>query len=241
MEQKQQLQQVQKECLTLTNGSIVDNEIAQCFMGDKLNLVSPIILKQTLAYIFTLIGLTRLPDENEYAIIEDFIRTSFPQFTIQEFRVAFKLATQGKLECNVDHYEKFSAKFISQVMNAYKYKANQVRRQIQINKELPVPKLTDDEIVEFSKNEWLTGKRKDFNRVFNVNKVFNILLKQKKLQIDNKKKLEIINFVNLDNADRLAKMLPIDAKEFNKKIKDEDFIEHQCKALALVFYYDMAN
>jgi len=210
-------------------------------MGDKLNLVSPIILKQTLAYIFTLIGLTRLPDENEYAIIEDFIRTSFPQFTIQEFRVAFKLATQGKLECNVDHYEKFSAKFISQVMNAYKYKANQVRRQIQINKELPVPKLTDDEIVEFSKNEWLTGKRKDFNRVFNVNKVFNILLKQKKLQIDNKKKLEIINFVNLDNADRLAKMLPIDAKEFNKKIKDEDFIEHQCKALALVFYYDMAN
>jgi len=241
MEQKQQLQQVQKECLTLTNGSIVDNEIAKCFMGDKLNLVSPIILKQTLAYIFTLIGLTRLPDENEYAIIEDFIRTSFPQFTIQEFRVAFKLATQGKLECNVDHYEKFSAKFISQVMNAYKYKANQVRRQIQINKELPVPKLTDDEIVEFSKNEWLTGKRKDFNRVFNVNKVFNILLKQKKLQIDNKKKLEIINFVNLDNADRLAKMLPIDAKEFNKKIKDEDFIEHQCKALALVFYYDMAN
>ena len=220
----------------------MESEIASCFNGDKLNLVSPVILKQNLAYIFTLIGLTRLPDPDEYSIIEDFIRTSYPMFTIQEFRIAFKLATLGKLDCNVEHYEKFSGKFISQVMNAYKSKANDVRKQIKPINELPVPKLTEDEIVDFTRNDWNKSYKIDFNKVFNIHRVFDILLKQGKLNIDKAQSEKIMRIVNADNSQRILKMLPVEAKEFKEQIKNPDYFDRQCKALAIVKYFeDVAN
>ena len=216
----------------------MESEIASCFNGDKLNLVSPVILKQNLAYIFTLIGLTRLPDPDEYSIIEDFIRTSYPMFTIQEFRIAFKLATLGKLDCNVEHYEKFSGKFISQVMNAYKSKANDVRKQIKPINQLPVPKLTEDEIVDFTRNDWNNSYKIDFNKVFNIHRVFDILLKQGKLNIDKAQSEKIMRIVNADNSQRILKMLPVEAKEFKEQIKNPDYFDRQCKALAIVKYFE---
>ncbi len=215
-----------------------DLPIVEAFNGEKLAVVDVHNLKSTLAYIFTLIGLTRLPEKMELDIIEDYIRTTYPHFTINEFRIAFKMAVQGRFECNTDHFEKFSPKYISQIMNAYKAKANEVRKNIPPPPEPPVPQLTDDEIVEFTKNEWLNGKRQDFNKVFNAEKVFAILLKQKKLQFTPEEILYTIKVVREDNLQRINKMHPLDAKEFSKSIKNEDFIETQCKKLALVKYFE---
>ena len=212
--------------------------IIEAFTGDKLNLISPVTLRENLAYIFTLIGLTRLPDVTELEVIEDYIRTTYPYFTIQEMRIAFKMAVQGKFDCNIEHYEKFSPKYISGIMNAYKSKANQVRKNIPPPPEQPVKELTEDEIVEFTQSEWLSGKREDFNRVFNADKVFMILLKQKKLSFTQDQILETIKVVREDNLYRLNRMHPKDAKEYMKQIKNEDFIESQCKKLALVKYFE---
>ena len=212
--------------------------IIEAFTGDKLNLISPVTLRENLAYIFTLIGLTRLPDVTELEVIEDYIRTTYPYFTIQEMRIAFKMAVQGKFDCNIEHYEKFSPKYISGIMNAYKSKANQVRKNIPPPPEQPVKELTEDEIVEFTKSEWLSGKREDFNRVFNADKVFMILLKQKKLSFTQDQILETIKVVREDNLYRLNRMHPKDAKEYMKQIKNEDYIESQCKKLALVKYFE---
>ena len=215
-----------------------DLPIIEAFRGDKLNLVSPVTLRENLAYIFTLIGLTRLPDVVELEVIEDFIRTTYPFFTIQEMRIAFKMAVQGKFDCNIEHYEKFSPKYISGIMNAYKAKANQVRKNIPTPPDPPAKQLTDEEIVEFTKNDWLNGKREDFNRVFNADKVFKILLKQGKLTFTEDQILETIKVVREDNLYRLNKMHPLDSKKFSKEIKNEDFIELQCKKLALVKYFE---
>ena len=215
-----------------------DLPIIEAFKGDKLNLISPVTLRENLAYIFTLIGLTRLPDKVELEVIEDYIRTTYPFFTIQEMRIAFKMAVQGKFDCNIEHYEKFSPKYISGIMNAYKAKANQVRKNLPPPPEEPVKKLTDEEIVDFTKNEWLNGKREDFNRVFNADKVFMILLKQGKLKFTQDQILETIKVVREDNLYRLNRMHPLESKEFSKQIKKEDFIESQCKKLALVKYFE---
>ena len=215
-----------------------DLPIIEAFKGDKLNLVSPITLRENLAYIFTLIGLTRLPDTIELEVIEDFIRSTYPFFTIQEMRIAFKMAVQGKFDCNIEHYEKFSPKYISGIMNAYKIKANQVRKNIPPPPEEPVKQLTDQEIVDFSIQDWLNGKREDFNRVFNADKVFKILLKQGKLKFTQDQILETIRVVREDNLYRLNKMHPLDAKKFSQEIRKEDFIELQCKKLALVKYFE---
>ncbi len=232
--------QVAKECKTYKIGLIANEDlpIVEAFKGDKLNLVSPVTLRENLAYIFTLIGLTRLPDKMELEVIEDYIRTTYPYFTVQEMRIAFKMAVQGRLDCNTDHYEKFSPKYISQILNAYKVKANEIRRNIPPPPEPPAKQLTDEEIVEFTKNEWLTGKREDFNRVFNADKVFGILLKQGKLKFTKEQILETIKVVREDNLYRLNRLNPIEAKEFSKRIKNEDYIESQCKKLALVKYFE---
>jgi hypothetical protein len=234
-----QLPQAKNEWMPLQNGYIVDNEIAEAFKGNKLNLVSPITLKENLAYIFTLLGFTKYPDTQEMVVIEDFIRTSYPLFTVEEFRLAFKMAVQGKLECSTEHYEKFSPKFIGQVMSAYTKKALEVRKMIKpIINEIEPPKLSDDDIVSFTQKEWLESPRNDFNRVFNANKVFAILLKQGKLKFEEHEMLQIIRMVREDNLMKMNKLVGLDAKEFSKKLKDDDFIDTQCKKLALVKYFE---
>lgn len=231
--------QVNKELTTLNNGLIVDNEIAEAFKGQKLNLLSPVTLKENLAYIFTLLGITRYPEKEEYMVIEDFIRSSYPLYTIQEFVIAFKMAVQGKLECSTEHYEKFSPKFIGQVMTAYTKKAIEVRKMIKpVLNEIEIPKLSDHDIVLFTQKEWLGSRRNDFNRLFNADKVFAILLKQGKLKFSEKEMLEIINIVREDNLQKMNKLYGIDAKNFRQSIKDNDFVDTQCKKLALVKYFE---
>ena len=225
--------------MPLQSGFIVDNAIAEAFKGNKLNLLSPITLKENLAYIFTLLGFTKYPDTEEMVVIEDFIRTSYPLFTVEEFRLAFKMAVQGKLDCSTEHYEKFSPKFIGQVMSAYTKKALEVRKMIKpIINEIEPPKLSDDDIVSFTQKEWLQSAKNDFNRVFNANKVFDILLKQGKLKFEPDEMLQIIRMVREDNLIKINKLVGLDAKEFSRKLKDDDFIDTQCKKLALVKYFE---
>lgn len=172
-------------------------------------------------------------------VIEDFIRTSYPLFTVQEFRIAFKMAVQGKLDCTTEHYEKFSPKFIGQVMAAYTKKAIDIRKMIKpILSEIQPPKLTDEDIVSFTQNEWLQSPKNDFNKVFNADKVFAILLKQGKLKFQPSEMLQIINLVREDNLLKLNKLYGQDAKEFSKKLKDDNFIDTQCKKLALAKYFE---
>jgi hypothetical protein len=231
--------QVKKELTTLNNGYIVDNEIAEAFRGQKLNLLSPVTLKENLAYIFTLLGITRYPEKEEYMVIEDFIRSSYPLYTIQEFVIAFKMAVQGKLDCSTEHYEKFSPKFIGQVMAAYTKKAIEVRKMIKpILNEIETPKLSDDDIVSFTQKEWLNSAKNDYNRVFNADKVFAILLKQGKLKFQEHEMLEIIKIVREDNLQKMNKLYGIEAKNFRQSIKDNDFVDTQCKKLALVKYFE---
>ena len=231
--------QVSNEWQPLKNGLIADNEILNSFNGDKLNLVSPIVLRENLAYIFTLLGFKNYPDKEEMVVIEDFIRTSYPKYTVQEFRIAFKMAVQGKLDCSSEHYEKFSPKFIGQVMIAYTKKANEVRKNLKpILKELEQPKLTDEQIISFTKDEWLNSSKKDFNKIFNADKVFEILLNQGKLSFESEEMLKIIQTVRMDNQYKLNKMYGQEAKEFSKLIKDDAFVDTQCKKLALKKYFE---
>jgi hypothetical protein len=223
-------------------GSIVDTDkqIEESFEGEKLLTIDVSTLKSTLAYIFQLIGLTKLPEKEEFLVIEDFIRSTYPNFTINEFRLAFKLAVQRKLDCDIEHYEKFSPKYISQIMIAYKGKAVEVRKYMSYRpkNEIEIPQLTDNEIVKYSKDAWLNSDRDDFNKVFNADKVFRILYSQGKIKLSNTFIDETIKIVRADNAVRISKMNIFDAKEFAMRCKDDFFIEQQCKKLALVKYFE---
>jgi hypothetical protein len=63
-------------------------------------------------------------------------------------------------------------------------------------------------------------------------------MKQGKITFTNEQIMETIKVVSDDNLYRLNRMHPKDAKDFSKQIKNEDFIELQCKKLALVKYFE---
>jgi len=100
------------------------------------------------------------------------------------------------------------------------------------------PKLTDEDIVSFTQKEWLQSPKNDFNKVFNADKVFAILLRQGKLKFEPSEMLQIVRMVREDNLLKLNKLYGQDAKEFSKRIKDDNFIDSQCKKLALVKYFE---
>ncbi len=50
--------------------------------------------------------------------------------------------------------------------------------------------------------------------------------------------LQIIRMVREDNLIKMNKLIGLDAKEFSRKLKDDDFIDTQCKKLALVKYFE---
>jgi len=49
------------------------------------------------------------------------------------------------------------------------------------------------------RKKWLQSAKNDFNRVFNANKVFDILLKQGKLKFEPDEMLQIIRMVRENN------------------------------------------
>ena len=66
--------------------------------------------------------------------------------------------------------------------------------------------------------------------------------KKVKLNIDKAQSEKIMRIVNADNSQRILKMLPVEAKEFKEQIKNPDYFDRQCKALAIVKYFeDVAN
>lgn len=78
-------------------------------------------IKQSLRYIFALIGLKaeNLPSELQKAVLLDFIQSDLKQYTPEELKLAFRMAIAGELSIDVTHYQNFNALYLSAVMNAY--------------------------------------------------------------------------------------------------------------------------
>ena len=87
-------------------------------------------LKQALRYVMTLIGIKaeNMPSESQKMVLFDFVKSELGYFTPEEFRIAFKLAASKKLNCDVEHFQNFSAAYVGRIMDAYNtYKANAMR------------------------------------------------------------------------------------------------------------------
>lgn len=87
-------------------------------------------LKQALRYVMTLIGIKaeNMPSESQKMVLFDFVKSELGYFTPEEFRIAFKLAASKKLNCDVEHFQNFSAAYVGRIMDGYNsYKANAMR------------------------------------------------------------------------------------------------------------------
>lgn len=161
-------------------------------------------------------------------VLEDFIRAEFSLFTIDEFKLAFKT---NILSGNViEHFQNFTPDYVAKVMTAYKSKANEVRKMLKpVEEEKPLPTLSEQEIIDYSYNDWLSHK--NFEKIFNYSRVFSII--KGSFPIDREK---VIREVNKVIEYKKSKMHPLEIKQFKATLTDE-VKEAMCKKYAVNLYF----
>ena len=145
--------------------------------GDDLALqtaiLSPLIressleqLSGSLRLIMVKIGLRaqNWPTNEEKAVLVDHILTHFGGHRVDEIRLAFEMAINGKLEFkqgeSVQCYENFSCIYFSSVMNAYRKWSSEAF------KSLPTEKPVEQKI--FTQEELEDGQREDVERLYQM-------------------------------------------------------------------------
>jgi hypothetical protein len=180
-----------------------------------------------------LVGINN-PGEVKLAILEDWIRTEYGGFTINEVKVAFKQMVANDF---IDHYQNFSPAYFSQVMDRYKKKANEVRKMIPQEREQAIPHLTDLDIIDYSYQEYKVLENRTFDRLFNPLSVFTKLHNsgiktwtKEDGAVAKKKLMEIITY-------KANKMDIISEKQYRDEWT-EQWLKNQARAVAVALFFE---
>lgn len=203
------------------------------FSGERVRNLNSTIFKQNLVYLMQLVGINN-PGEVKLAILEDWIRTEYGAFTINEVKVAFKQMVANDF---IDHYQNFSPAYFSQVMDRYKKKANEVRKMMPQERVEAIPHLTDLEIIDYSYQEYKLLENRTFDRLFNPLSVFTKINSsgikvwtKEDGALAKKKLMEIITY-------KANKMDIISAKQYRDEWT-ESWLKNQARAVAVALFFD---
>ena len=174
------------------------------------------------------------PGDMQLAILEDWIRTEYGNFTINEVKVAFKQMVANDF---IDHYQNFSPAYFSQVMDRYKKKANEVRKMMPQERVEAIPHLTDLEIIDYSYQEYKVLENRTFDRLFNPLSVFTKLNStgikvwtKEDGALAKKKLMEIITY-------KANKMDIISAKQYRDEWTQQ-WLKNQARAVAVALFFE---
>ena len=174
------------------------------------------------------------PGEVKLAILEDWIRSEYGNFTINEIKVAFKQMVANNF---IDHYQNFSPAYFSQVMDIYKKKANEVRKMIPQERVEAIPHLTDLEIINYSYQEYKLLENRTFDKLFNPLSVFTKLnaagikiWTKEDGAVAKKKLMEIITY-------KANKMDILSAKQYRDEWT-EQWLKNQARAVAVALFFE---
>lgn len=180
-----------------------------------------------------LVGIVN-PGEVKLAILEDWIRSEYGNFTINEIKVAFKQMVANDF---IDHYQNFSPAYFSQVMDRYKKKANEVRKMIPQERVEAIPHLTDLEIIDYSYQEYKILENRTFEKLFNPLSVFTKLnaagikiWTKEDGAVAKKKLMEIITH-------KANKMDILSAKQYRDEWT-EQWLKNQARAVAVALFFE---
>ena len=172
-----------------------------------------------------------IPTPEEFEFMVTFVIDNYKRFCLKELGCAFELYALNKLD--VDKSIKFTPKFFGEIMSAYEKISVRVRKNIVVElPEPPVREVTDDEIVEYTKDYWLTSPKRNY--VLLNEKAFDILWSRKVLNssIITKEKAEAIK-------NRVIGMLNASPNKKDREyVNNETFIKTQCKKYTLALYFD---
>ena len=142
-------------------------------------------IKQSLRYIFVLIGLKpdQIPDDIQKAVLLDYIKNKLANYTPEDLKIAFQMAVNNEFESELNHFGLFSPKYLSRVFNKYLEHRNAIAKKVfeeksrkdqelEEKRRLSDPKVQeqirkefDEVVLEPSFNQFKETKKLDFGAV----------------------------------------------------------------------------
>ena len=207
-------------------------------VSEKLNTVSIALVVDELIRGMHKLGIKgdKIPNKEELSVMYKSIVEEYPNIKLGELTLAFDLASKGKLDMEAETYQNFSVLYLHRLLRAFaRYgmqKLNEIKPVAPESKWQP-RFITDDEKIETAFDCYSKFRIWD-SIVFGLD-VFHILHKRGKIIVDAQNTYDkVISAMN----DRMFNGSRQDKIDIKNKLKDDDFLENQCKRMAVADHFD---
>jgi len=204
--------------------------------SEKLNTVSIALVVDELIRGMHKLGIKgdKIPNKEELSVMYKSIVEEYPNIKLGELTLAFDLASKGKLDIEAETYQNFSVLYLHRLLRSFARYGMQKLNEIK-----PVAEskwnprfISDDEKIETAFDCFKKFRQWD-NIVFGVD-VFNILHKRGSIIVTPSETYEKVLTAMNEKMFEGSRQDKIDIKN---KMKDDDYMEHQCYRMAVADYF----
>ncbi len=213
--------------------------------SSTIKSVDDTAIRAMLLYVMKMVGVINLPTETEEVVLLDYIHGSLADHTLDEFKLAFKLYCDGRLDTDREHFQKLSGLYIGRIMESYRrWRYSYVKLIVDQADQPHTPTSEDDEKIKQGclrafKVYKETQYFQDFGNVY-----FRFLERKEILTLSNERKHEIFL-----RAEEIYKALQVQLLDSIREIvdnirtasssdKDRAKVQGIAREIALKEYFD---
>ena len=204
--------------------------------SEKLNTVSIALVVDELIRGMHKLGIKgdKIPNKEELSVMYKSIVEEYPNIKLGELTLAFDLASKGKLDMEAETYQNFSVLYLHRLLRAFaRYGMHKLNEIKPVEESKWNPRfISDDEKIETAFDCFKKFRQWD-NIVFGVD-VFHILHKRGNIIVTASETYEKVLTAMNEKMFEGSRQDKIDVKN---KMKDDDYMEHQCYRMAVSEYF----
>ena len=204
--------------------------------SEKLNSVSIALVVDELIRGMHKLGIKgdKIPNKEELSVMYKSIVEEYPNIKLGELTLDFDLASKGKLDMEVETYQNFSVLYLHRLLRAFARYGMQKLNEIKpVAESKWQPRfISDDEKIETAFDCFKQFRQWD-SIVFGVD-VFHILHKRGNIIVTPSETYEKVLAAMTNKMFEGSRQDKIDVKN---KMKDDDYMEHQCYRMAVSEYF----
>lgn len=157
----------------------------------------------------------------EEIVLFDFIRNNYPRFTLNEIKRAFQLLVSNKLDTNKEHYDSFSPKYFSAVIESYREEAEMLRKLVdsKISQKEAENRIENTGEIDWSE-EWEKVKNMayngEINSIFLSDALYNWMDRNNMITLSAKEKWQMVYQSAIIYRMELQKDNPIPSAEIRE-------------------------
>lgn len=177
----------------------------------------------------------KLPNEAELLIMYQTMIEEYKNLKIGELSLAFRLATTGNLDFDVETYQNFSVLYLHRLLRAFARYGMQKLGELKPKEESQwMPRtVEDDEKIDLAFECY--AKLKNFEAIVFGLDVFKILHNRGLIDMN----VDLVYQSTINAMNKKMYSLEGNARnDYKAQFNDDDFMEHQCRRMAVALYFD---